>query len=298
MFQYIRTRPRFFITIFCVLMLFVVWKEEGDLSPRGVLTVAFFDVGQGDAIFIETPEGRQILVDGGPNGAVMKRLGQRMSFFDRSIDMLVVTNPDKDHIAGFVDVLEYFDVGIVVEPGTQSKTQISKEVTKLIEQETQEDPAARIYARRGMDFLLDTDLHLTILFPDRDVSTLSTNEGSIVAKLVYKNTSLLLTGDTVENIEKYLVDMDQSVASMSPLYSLNSDILKVAHHGSNTSTSKEFLDAVSPDIAIVSAGEDNRYGHPHEEVMKRFFEKDIKIFGTYNEGTIIFQSDGETWWRQ
>ena len=304
--------PKLTLIIFLATASALIWYQTTTLSKNCgdnpcPLKIAFLNIGQGDSIFIETPHGNQILIDGGPSGKVLQELGKQMSFFDNSIDMIVVTNPDRDHIAGFLDVLKRFDVSTEVEPGTISSTAVYKELTKKVAQEG----AKKIIARRGMNFLLDTDVHLLILFPDKDVSTFSTNNGSIVAKLVYKNTSVLLTGDAPEKTEKYLNALEildhaffatssATSATSTPANSahLKSDILKIGHHGSKSATSQEFLDKVLPSYAVISSGKNNSYGHPSPEVTDRLTKNKIPILGTYAEGTIVFESDGERWVRK
>jgi len=173
-----------------------------------------------------------------------------------------------------------------MEPGTIPNT----EIYKIFKEFVREEGATSVLARRGMNIDLGGGAYLQILFPDRDVSGLSTNDGSIVAKLVYGNTSFLLPGDTTQNIEKYLVGLDGS--------NLNVDVLKLAHHGSKTSSSEPFLAVTTPEYAVISAGEKNRYGHPHKEVLERLAKYNIPTLGTYEDGTIIFESDGERLWRK
>ena len=259
---------------------FFIWYAVS-AEERGILTVAFLDVGQGDAIFIESPTGKQILLDGGPDGSVLSRIGALLPFYDRSIDMLIVSNPDKDHFAGFIDVLKNYQVGNIMEPGTIPNT----EIYKIFKEFVREEGATSVLARRGMNIDLGGGAYLQILFPDRDVSGLSTNDGSIIAKLVYGGTSFLLPGDTTQNIEKYLIGLDGS--------NLDVDVLKLAHHGSKTSSSEALLAVTTPDYAIISAGLHNKYGHPHKEVIERLAKYNIPTLGTYEDGTIIFESDGE-----
>jgi len=259
---------------------FFIWYAVS-AEERGILTVAFLDVGQGDAIFIESPTGKQILLDGGPDGSVLSRIGALLPFYDRSIDMLIVSNPDKDHFAGFIDVLKNYQVGNIMEPGTIPNT----EIYKIFKEFVREEGATSVLARRGMNIDLGGGVYLQILFPDRDVSGLSTNDGSIIAKLIYGDISFLLPGDTTQNIEKYLVGLDGS--------NLDVDVLKLAHHGSKTSSSEPLLAVTTSEYAVISAGVKNRYGHPHREVLERLAKYNIPALGTYKEGTIIFESDGE-----
>lgn len=263
----------------------VIWYAVASEDRDGILTVAFLDVGQGDAIFIESPNGTQVLVDGGPNNAVFRELGKVMPFYDRSIDLFIVSNPDKDHIAGFVDGLDRFKVSAVLEPGTVG----ASGAFRALEAGEEKHRVPKIVARRGMSIDLGGGAYLEILFPDRDVSGLATNDGSIVARLVYGETEVMLPGDAPQNIEQYLVSLDGG--------KLQSDILKVGHHGSRTSSTESFVEAVAPKYAVISSGKDNRYGHPHKEVMDLFARLGIPALNTANEGTIIFKSDGTRVWR-
>ena len=258
----------------------LTWYAVAAEERSGVLTFAVLDVGQGDAIFIESPSGTQILVDGGPNGAVLREVGEVMPFYDRTLDLLVVTNPDKDHFAGFIDVLRAYEVERVLEPGT---TGAASEYS-LFQQAIENEGAQHMLARRGQVYDLGGGATLAILFPDRDVSGLDTNDGSIVAKLTYKATSFLLTGDTTSAVEEYLAHLDKE--------RLDVDVLKVGHHGSKTSTSDALLGFASPSIAVISAGRDNKYGHPHSVVTERLSRFEAETLGTYERGTIILESDG------
>lgn len=266
--------------LFAVTIL--VWYAVVSEDHSGVLTVAFLDVGQGDAIFIESPTGVQILIDGGPDRSVLREVGNLMPFYDRTIDMLVVSNPDKDHFAGFLDVLRAYTVVAVMEPGTVGASAEYGAFEKLVEAKD----ARKLLARRGQKIQLGGGAILEILFPDREVSGVDTNDGSVVAKLSYGATSFLLTGDTTQAIENYLAQIDNKRLAV--------DVLKVGHHGSKTSTSDALLGFASPVYAVISAGRDNRYGHPHAEVLERLKRFEVETFGTYERGTMVFVSDGET----
>ncbi|TSC67440.1 MAG: hypothetical protein G01um101472_420 [Parcubacteria group bacterium Gr01-1014_72] len=266
--------------LFCLTA--VIWYAVFAEDRRGLLTVSFLDVGQGDAIFIDSPTGVQVLLDGGPDRSVLRALSRVMPFYDRSVDALVVSNPDKDHIAGFIDILARFRVGAVIEPGTVSETDTYKTLAAAVA----EEGAARVLARRSQSLDLGGGAELLILFPDRDVAELERNTGSIVAKLTYGQTSFLLMGDAPSAIERYLVMLDGK--------RLNADVLKVGHHGSHTSTSEELLAAASPLFAVISSGEDNRYGHPHKEVLDRLVAAGVQIFRTDTGGTVSVVSGGES----
>jgi competence protein ComEC len=265
-----------------LLILFAsfVWYAVFAESKQD-LTVAFLDVGQGDAILIDTAGDRQILIDGGPNKKVLSELSKILPFYDRSIDVVIATHPDQDHIGGLLDVLERYKVNLVIEPGLESATAVYKGLENLIE----EKGVKKILARRGMKLALSDGAYLLVLFPDRGVSGMDTNDASIVAKLVYGDTSFLLTGDSPQKIENYLASIDAN--------RLKTNVLKLGHHGSKTSSSETFLGYANPDYAIISAGKDNRYGHPHQEtldILKRF---EIKTLRTDKLGAIIMKTDGE-----
>lgn len=255
--------------------------------PNHILRVAFLDVGQGDAIFIESPTGNQIIFDGGPGSALVSEVAKQMSLFDRSIDMIVVTNPDKDHFEGFIPLLSRYSVEAVLEPGVSAdENPVYRELQRIIE--AKHIPV--VEARTGQKILLGGGAYIDIIFPDRDVKEVSHNEGSIVARLVYGETSILLTGDTTKNIESYVLESYREY--------LDSDILKVAHHGSDTSTSDAFVRAVSPDIAIISAGKGNSYGHPKKETLDTLKNNKVETLVTIDEGTIVFESDGKVFRRK
>ncbi|MEK9131774.1 MAG: ComEC/Rec2 family competence protein [Patescibacteria group bacterium] len=259
----------------------VLWGVVLRESREGILTIAVLDVGQGDAIYIEAPNGRQMLIDGGPTRSMLSELSEVMPWYDRSVDVLLVTNPDKDHFGGFIDLLKSYTVDAVFESGTFPGTQVYTELEKTIA----DTGVKKIVARRGMTIWLDRDVTLSILYPDRDVSGLSSNDGSIVARLSYGNTSVMLTGDTTSGVEKWLTRLDGA--------DLKSTVLKVGHHGSRTSTSPEFVGFVAPEFAVISDGARNRYGHPHKETLDTLTKFNVPVFRTDLQGTIVMHSDGE-----
>jgi len=268
----------YFLVVLALLTLFI-WYAVAREPINGQLTVSFLNIGQGDAIFIEAPNGNQMMIDGGPGKAVVRELGRAMPFYDRTIDVLLVTNPDKDHLAGFIDVLDAFKVETVIEPGTVPDTAVYREFKRLVENEKSQT----ITARKGERIVLDAETFFEIYFPDRDASGLDTNTGSIVGKLVHKNSCILFPGDAPDEIEKFLVERGDD---------LSCEVLKVGHHGSRTSTSELFLEAVAPRLAIISAGANNSYGHPHAEVTLRLEKHQVEILGTYELGRITLVSNG------
>lgn len=261
-----------------VFSLYVVFKEQNS----GVLTVAFLNVGQGDAIFIEAPNGNQVLIDGGPSKAILRELSKVMPFYDRSIDVILATHADQDHVGGLPDVLNKYKVNIFMETGVSGESSSYKELGTLVASYETLEKTKKILARRGMEVDLGGGAILQILFPDRDPSGMETNTSSIVARLVYGKNEFLLTGDSPQSIENYLVSLG----------GLESDVLKAGHHGSKTSTGTAFVSAVSPEYVVISAGKNNRYGHPNQEVLDAITNFGAQILRTDLSGRIIFKSDG------
>lgn len=218
------------------------------------------------------------MIDAGPGKSVLRELGSVMTFYDKSIDVVVATHPDADHIGGIPDVLENYKVDLFMEPGVESNTDLYKTMEELVSKKG----INKIEARRGMILDLGAGAMLEILFPIFDPSDLLTNTASIVARLTYGESEFLLTGDSPSSIENYLITLGD----------MESDVLKVGHHGSKTSTSPDFVEIVSPQYAVISVGKDNRYGHPTQEVLETLEKENIKIFRTDLDGRIIFESDG------
>lgn len=281
LFQWLKRHPLLFI----VSVLFVadaLLLAASFTHERGVLRVSFLSVGQGDAVFVEAPNGNQLLYDAGPpSGAVLRALGEVLPFWDRSIDVAVFSHPDMDHIGGFLDVFDRYKVAVVLEPGASSTNGVWAEVEHAITERS----IAHVIARKGMTIDLGDGVQADILYPDRDMTSMETNSASIVLRIRYGETSFLLSGDLPKNLEEYEVSVygDQ----------LHADVLKLGHHGSHTSSSEVWLRAVAPDVAIVSAGKGNRYGHPHQDVLALLEKLHIPYLITFNEGTITFSSDGK-----
>lgn len=258
-------------------------------EPRG-LVVSFFDVGQGDAIFIEGPTGVQVLVDAGPDASVLRELGERMKLSDRTIDALILTHPDADHIGGAKDVLERYEVLHILEPGVGNTTSAWEATVAAIEEEIL--LGARHYvARAGMRLHLGGGAYADILYPTSNVEYVKdTNASSVVMRVVYGEIEFMLTGDAPTKVEQELF--------LAHGYGLDSDVLKAGHHGSKTSSSADFVESVSPEYVVFSRGCDNRYGHPAAEVVTLYESLNIKPHDTCEEGTISFSSDGVSVLRQ
>lgn len=248
-------------------------------SSAGLLKVVFFDVGQGDSIFIELPDGFQILIDGGPDLSVLEKLGREMIFFDRTIDLIVLTHPDRDHLFGLLEVLKRYRIKNILWTGAVKDTAEWEEWNKLIE----EEGAEIMIARAGRKIDLSDSAFFSIYHPAGSFDlNKNINNSSIVMKLVFNDVSFLFTGDILADVEKELTGKEPEIGS---------DILKVAHHGSKTSSSTEFLERVLPELAIISVGE-NSYGHPDPGVLANLQQFGIQVLTTKNNGDIKIISDG------
>ncbi len=281
----VRMRLMVLIVLLVGGVLVWLWPPENPafLSPdTSLLEVHFLDVGQGDAIFIESPTGVQVLIDGGPDAGVLQELSKQMSFFDRSIDVIIATHPDSDHVGGLSDVLTRYQIGAVLLTENEGDSPAASAFMNAVIDEA----VAPIYARRGQQYDLGGGVVLEVLFPETNPKDMESNTSSIVAQLRYGETEVMLTGDSPKSIEEYLVLIEGE--------NLKSDILKVGHHGSRTSTSELFLAEVAPQYAIISAEKDSRYGHPHVEVTDALFNAGIEMLSTAESGTITFVSDGVT----
>lgn len=272
-----------YLLLFPLMIITVlIWYAVFYLENHQGLTLDFFDVGQGDAIFIQTPNFNQVLIDGGPNDAVLSGLAQSMSFWDRSIDLLVLTHPHADHLDGLLGVLKRYKIDMVLETGVNHSIPEYEEWRNLL----REKKVKVVIAKIGQRVRLSDTAYLDILAPLENFAGMSPknlHEAVIVSRLVYASTSVLLMGDAEKALEYQLA---------SSGVNLKSSILKVGHHGSKTSTSEEFLRAVSPRLAVISAGRKNRYGHPYQEVLDRLARAGIKILRTDLDNNVELVSDG------
>jgi len=271
----------FVFTFLLLLATIFLFYQDFKNSYRGLIFV-MLDVDQGDSLFIESPTGTQILIDAGPPRKILSQLSRVMSPFDRTIDGIIITNPDQDHIGGFADVLKNYKVDMVFESGTLNDSKTFQNLKTEIKNKNIPD----ILAKKGMRLNIGGGAVIDVLFPDRDVFDWSPNDGSIVAKLTYGNTSVMLTGDATTETEKIILAGNSKDI-------LSSTFLKVGHHGSRTSTGVSFVQAVAPTYALISDGKNNNYGHPHQDTLDTLASFGTKIFRTDLMGAIIMKSDGK-----
>lgn len=253
-------------------------RVKGELAES--LVVYFLDIGQGDATLVRTPDGNDILIDGGPDNAVLRKLGDYLPLTDHEIEWVVLTHPDSDHVTGLVEVLRRYRVKKVlltaVLSDTPSYLAFLNEIKKnSIETKVIESPQI---------IELGQGVYFDILYPDRSFdhqAVTSTNNTSIAGQIIYASTSIMMTGD---------LEREESLISLG--LKLKSDIYHVGHHGSNNANDLSFILQVQPQYAVVSVGADNRYGHPQYRTLKNLAKAQSEIWRTDLSGDLIFSSDG------
>lgn len=240
----------------------------------------FIDVGQGDSSLIITPKGNTILIDAGDEAHAKKVVSYIREQGIEKLDLVIATHPDADHIGGMDKVIKNFDIDVFAMPDVSAKTNQYKQIQR--ELKAKKMRATRLY--QGDEVQIDDDIDFEILSPVKGKKYDDTNEYSIVAKIVYKDTSFILMGDaTIENE----VDIINNVPD------IDIDVLKLGHHGSSTSSSDYFITKTSPNIAIISCGKNNKYGHPHQEVMRVLKKHGVTPYRTDEMGDIVITSDGK-----
>jgi competence protein ComEC len=286
-----------------ILVWYAVYVED----QHGLLSVAFLDVGEGSAIFIRVPGGNQILIDGGPDSNILRQLSRVMPFYDRSIDLVLISDAgDTGRIGGLISVLSFYRVGLITGPSPIDTSLSTSAIGRGLIETIHNKKVPEVSAERGTVFQIAPDVSLIVLFPDRDLSEAKNlAENSIVAKLIYKNTSLLITGDAPQNIQAYLneIDGDSESGDISknniPKNNLlKSDILAVGHYGSASSTLSDFVSAVAPSFAVISVAAGNRYAYPAQKILdllKNVVSVHTKVLTTSGKGIVLFQSDGDKW---
>ncbi len=270
--------------VFCIISIValgVFWQSQPTQS--GLLEISVLDVGQGDAILLEAPTGQTILIDGGPGKTVLSRLGEELPFWERRIDLIIVSHPHEDHIAGLNPVLERYEVGAVMLTGIEAKSATQQRFLQLVN----EKHIPLFLAEQPQTISLGA-LKLKLLFPlmsfnGKRISNL--NNSSIVIKASFGDIDLLLTGDAEEPVEKQLLESGVD---------LNAEILKAGHHGSETSSSEAFVRRVAPTLVLISDGTGNSYGHPSPRTLKRFERLGIRVRRTDLESTIRLKTDGHS----
>ncbi len=269
------------------LILIVALTATGIVAPADHrLQVSFLNVGQGDAIYIRTPSGQDILIDGGPSPQrLAQELGKKMPFWNRTIELVVSTHADADHLTGLLEALKRYKVLQIVDPGVPSDTDLYREWQSLIEDKKVPDSAVMA----GQSIKLKGGLEFAVLNPINTVTD-DTNLASVVLSLTYGDVSFLFTGDLPMEGEMELI-----YRRLLP----DTTVLKVAHHGSGGSSSAAFLSVSRPELSVIPVGKNN-YGHPKDEVVAALEQICLEggVYRTDTSGTVTFLTDGRTLWLQ
>lgn len=275
--------------IFSTVIIIIIYNNLSIVFPRNYIEISAIDVGQGDSFLIETSKNKKILIDGGGSETGSFDVGENTVIpylLDKGIkkvDVVIISHTDKDHIGGLLTVIEKLKVERVI-IGKQFET--SENFEKLLEIVKKKNVELNI-VEAGNRINIEENLYFDILWPNSEfvVNENSLNNNSIVCKLYYGDFSMLFTGDIEEIAEKQIVSIYQKSNV------LNSTVLKVAHHGSKSSSIDEFVKLVKPQIAIIGVGKDNKYNHPNDEVIDRFENFGAEIYRTDMDGEISMYVD-------
>lgn len=272
-----------FLVVFFGSVLSFIALHAGAQSD-GLLHIYFLDVGQGDAEFVDF-KGSQVLIDGGPDSKILQELGRVMPFYDHSIDLLVLTHPHADHVAGLIEVLKKYKVGQIIENYTPYNTAGYAEWNK------EKFSVKATQARAGQVIDLGEGARLTILYPfnpEADDSEVLKNphDAMVVSRLDYGDQSVLFSGDAEAKTEYKLISNGAN---------LGARFLKIGHHGSKTSTTDDFLKAVNPVMAFIEVGRKNKYGLPYQGILDRLENYGIKYYRTDIDGAIELILDGQNY---
>ncbi len=271
--------------IILILFQFYLWDKVVDAyetsSTKDNFSVHFLDIGQGDATLIQTPDNKQILIDGGPDYTVLnKELQNVMPKGDDNIEILILTHPDSDHLRGLVDLIDEYKTDLIIQNPSSKSSKIYKEWLKKIKKQNikvASGISGELISYKNNDN--QEIFTLSILGPPTPENSSDANENSIITKLDFQNHSFIFTGDAGKETENLLSDIYSTT-------DLDIDVLKVGHHGSKHSTSANFVAETSPEYSIISCGENNSYGHPNDEVLETIAESEI--LRTDVNGTISF----------
>lgn len=268
--------------ILSVLFIFAVVIFIGVFSkPQAAekFKIYIFDVGQGDASYIKTPTGEDILIDGGPDNKVLAELGKVMDYSDNKIDLVVLSHPHADHLTGLIEVLSRYNVGEVWETGVEYPSATYDTWKNLIKEKNIPDKFVKAGDTKDFSNVKISVIYPLFSFEKKSIDNL--NNASVVNRIEYGNFSGLFTGDAEISVQDKIIEKD-----------IFSDVLKVAHHGSENGLSEKFLKVIRPEIAIISVGKNNKFGHPSASTINLLKKYLIKIYRTDQNGTIEISSDG------
>jgi competence protein ComEC len=235
------------------------------------------DVGQGDAILLQTVDKKYVLIDGGPTNNLIDVMADFMPFWQKHIDLVIATHGDSDHIGGLVELADRYEIDKFMYNGESKDTLIYKELL----QNMTSKKVDMFVASAGQAIMLGCCSEINILWPDR-TQVEDSNDRSVSIIFKYDNFEAYLAGDLSSKYEEIITnDLTSEI-----------EVMKLSHHGSRTSTSTKVLNNISPDVALISSGKDNKFGHPHKEVVNLLNKNNIVQFRTDLYGTVSIESDG------
>ncbi len=265
-----------YLFFFLIALSGFFFFQESKKSSSQYLQVYFFDIGQGDAAYLRTPDNLDILIDGGPDATVLSKLGKVMPFFDRKIELIILSHPQADHLTGLIDVARRYEISEVVWNDDPCETSLCQQWSSLLQEKNIYQIAPP--KNNQIDFG-----QISIKFPYAGEAK-DMNDQSVLVKIIFGKSMLFFTGDAGVDVEEKLVKNK---------IDLQAQVLKVGHHGSKNASSQMFLEKVNPYFAIISVGAKNSYGHPTQEVLKRLKSLKINFFRTDKDSDIKCLSDGQ-----
>jgi competence protein ComEC len=269
------------LIIFLIIIATFYYKFE---DKSNLLRVCFLNVGQGDAILIKSPQGKNILIDGGPNANLIHQLGNKHSYQNHQIDILILTHAHADHYIGLIEVVKRYDIKLILWSGIDAHNSSYLYFKKLLENYNVN------VTLLGQEYLIEDNLKIKILYPThilKEEEAEDVNNTSVSLILSYGNIDFWLAGDLTCEGEEEIIKQNLDIKA---------EIYKASHHGSRWSNCDNILDKIKPELAIIQSGIDNQHKHPHPETLERLEERNINILRNDELGDIWIHSDGMEYW--
>ncbi|MDD4290189.1 MAG: MBL fold metallo-hydrolase [Patescibacteria group bacterium] len=268
--------------IFTIITIFILgfyyFYEKNDK----LLNIVFIDVGQGDAILIKSQNGKNILIDGGPDSDLAEKMSKFMAYRNNKIDLIIISHPHRDHYYGLISVIKKYKTQKIIYSGIDVNLQDYNYMKKIID----EYNLVFIKPKLADKYEIDEGLYLSIIYMPKTKTVDNLNDASVSIKLTYKNFDVIFNGDASCEIENIIL-RDNS--------NLKSEIFKASHHASKYSNCDNLLNSIKPRITVIQSGADNKFGHPHQEAMDRIIKSGSKILRNDELGDIIIKSDGDNY---
>jgi len=257
----------------------LIWNFYLSLAD-GKLHLKFYDIGQGDAIFLETAGGYRILVDGGPDNKLLEYLGEDLPFYSKNLDLVVATHPQADHIAGLVEVIKQYKIGSLWINGDKAETRLYQEWERAL----RGNSVQPVVVAQGDKILFPDQTQIEVIWPKSGPQSLELNDRAIVLKITFGSFDALLTSDADSRVQPYTSSLGHF------------EVFKVPHHGSKTGLKEDFVRSLSPEVSIISVGAKNRYGHPGQNIIQFLITIGSKVYRTDQNGAVEIVTDGQTWY--